>query len=48
MRDIVKEKKIEYQTTLLKQLNTNMERVKTEKAACAKLSKSMAAVGGKF
>jgi hypothetical protein len=48
MRDIVKEKGIEYQTALLKQLNTNMERVKTEKLACAKLSKSMAAVGGKF
>jgi hypothetical protein len=25
-----------------------MERIKTEKLACAKLTKSMAAVGGKF
>jgi len=48
MREIVKERSIDYQTALLKQLNTNMERVKTEKSACSKLSKSMAAVGGKF
>ena len=37
MRDIIKEKKIDYTTTLLKQLEGNMNRVSTEKSACMKL-----------
>ena len=48
MRHILKEKRLEYQTSLLKQLNGNMERISTEKKACSKLKDSMSVIGTQF